>query len=234
MQWTNYDIYWDIPSILGSPQLSSSLPSSRPPLSKISLLTSTVLTFSRPNPSADPTHSTVVIQVSAIYGAYMQTFRTFSLPLSRLSTRPAASTDTPLQDSRLKHENEVVVILRTPMYQKLKKIFLVTSLLKYPWPRKLVVRGWFQGGPGSRLRPDSRFKVEAKLRFGTTSSLWVARDLRKDNYVALKILNEYASKIYRFTGVSTRINNILDSVLGPVHLHSFNENFVDCWLQPDP
>jgi serine/threonine-protein kinase SRPK3 len=38
--------------------------------------------------------------------------------------------------------------------------------------------GWFQGGPGSCLGPDSRFKVEAKLGFGTTSSLWLARDLR--------------------------------------------------------
>jgi serine/threonine-protein kinase SRPK3 len=57
--------------------------------------------------------------------------------------------------------------------------------------------GWFQGGPGSCLGPDSRFKVEAKLGFGTTSSLWLARDLRKDNYVALKILNGYASQLNR-------------------------------------
>ncbi|KAG1869383.1 hypothetical protein DFJ58DRAFT_855632 [Suillus subalutaceus] len=56
----------------------------------------------------------------------MHTFRTFSLPLSLLSTRPAASTDTPLQDSRLKHENEAVVILRTPMYQKLMGYVILT------------------------------------------------------------------------------------------------------------
>ncbi|KAG0693696.1 kinase-like domain-containing protein [Suillus ampliporus] len=57
--------------------------------------------------------------------------------------------------------------------------------------------GWFQGGPGCRLGPDLRFKVEAKLGFGTTSSLWLARDLRKDHYVALKILNGYASQLNR-------------------------------------
>jgi len=37
---------------------------------------------------------------------------------------------------------------------------------------------FFQGGPGCCLGPDSRFKIEAKLRFGTTASLWLASDLR--------------------------------------------------------
>ncbi|KAG2121733.1 kinase-like domain-containing protein [Suillus clintonianus] len=55
--------------------------------------------------------------------------------------------------------------------------------------------GWFQGGPGSLLGPDSCFKVEAKLGWGTTSSLWLARDFRKDRYVALKILSGFASQL---------------------------------------
>ena len=36
--------------------------------------------------------------------------------------------------------------------------------------------GWFQGGPGLTLGPDSRFKLQAKLGFGMTSSVWLARD----------------------------------------------------------
>ncbi|KAG1725893.1 uncharacterized protein EDB91DRAFT_1350621 [Suillus paluster] len=38
---------------------------------------------------------------------------------------------------------------------------------------------------------------EAKLGFGTISSLWLARDLRHDHYVALKILNGYANQLNR-------------------------------------
>ena len=36
--------------------------------------------------------------------------------------------------------------------------------------------GYFQGGPGLKLGPDCRFKLQAKLGFGTTSSVWLARD----------------------------------------------------------
>ena len=36
--------------------------------------------------------------------------------------------------------------------------------------------GYFQGGPGLTFGPDSRFKLEAKLGFGSTSSVWLARD----------------------------------------------------------
>ncbi|KAG1780099.1 isoprenoid synthase domain-containing protein [Suillus placidus] len=37
-----------------------------------------------------------------------------------------------------------------------------------------------------------------------------------------------------FTGVSTRIDDILDNGLNSVHLHSFNENFVNCRPQGNP
>ena len=36
--------------------------------------------------------------------------------------------------------------------------------------------GYFQGGPGLTLGPDCRFKLQAKLGFGTMSSVWLARD----------------------------------------------------------
>jgi serine/threonine-protein kinase SRPK3 len=36
--------------------------------------------------------------------------------------------------------------------------------------------GYFQGGPGLILGPANRFKLQAKLGFGTASSVWLARD----------------------------------------------------------
>jgi serine/threonine-protein kinase SRPK3 len=42
--------------------------------------------------------------------------------------------------------------------------------------------GYFQGGPGLILGPNSRFKLQAKLGFGTTSSVWLARDLMYDSF----------------------------------------------------
>jgi serine/threonine-protein kinase SRPK3 len=36
--------------------------------------------------------------------------------------------------------------------------------------------GYFQGGPGLTLGPDCRFKLQAKLGFGSASSVWLARD----------------------------------------------------------
>ena len=36
--------------------------------------------------------------------------------------------------------------------------------------------GYFQGGPGLTLGPDCRFELKAKLGFGKTSSVWLARD----------------------------------------------------------
>ena len=36
--------------------------------------------------------------------------------------------------------------------------------------------GYFQGGPGLAFGPDCRFKLQAKLGFGTASSVWLARD----------------------------------------------------------
>ena len=41
--------------------------------------------------------------------------------------------------------------------------------------------GWFQGGPGLTLGPDCRFTLQAKLGFGTTSSVWLARDCMYDS-----------------------------------------------------
>ena len=38
--------------------------------------------------------------------------------------------------------------------------------------------GYYQGGPGDRLGPGGRFKLESKLGLGATSSVWMARDLR--------------------------------------------------------
>jgi hypothetical protein len=40
--------------------------------------------------------------------------------------------------------------------------------------------GYFQGGPGLTLGPENRFKLQAKLGFGTTSSVWLARDRMYD------------------------------------------------------
>ena len=37
--------------------------------------------------------------------------------------------------------------------------------------------GYFQGGPGTKLGPNDRFLLQAKLGFGTASSVWLARDL---------------------------------------------------------
>jgi len=36
--------------------------------------------------------------------------------------------------------------------------------------------GYFQGGPGLTFGPDCRLKLQAKLGFGTTSTVWLARD----------------------------------------------------------
>ena len=36
--------------------------------------------------------------------------------------------------------------------------------------------GYFQGGPGLILGPANRYKLQAKLGFGTASSVWLARD----------------------------------------------------------
>jgi hypothetical protein len=40
--------------------------------------------------------------------------------------------------------------------------------------------GYFQGGPGLTFGPDCRFKLQAKLGFGTASSVWLARDCMYD------------------------------------------------------
>ncbi|KAF9480886.1 kinase-like protein [Pholiota conissans] len=53
--------------------------------------------------------------------------------------------------------------------------------------------GYFQGGPGLMLGPGNRFKLQAKLGFGTTSSVWLAHDSIHNKHVAIKILNGYAS-----------------------------------------
>ena len=41
--------------------------------------------------------------------------------------------------------------------------------------------GWFQGSPGLTFGPDCRFTLQAKLGFGTTSSVWLARDSMYDS-----------------------------------------------------
>ncbi|KAG6873941.1 hypothetical protein C0995_008980 [Termitomyces sp. Mi166 len=57
--------------------------------------------------------------------------------------------------------------------------------------------GYFQGGPGQILGPKPGFRIENKLQVGTSGSLWLARDLCKDQFVAIKILIGYASQVNR-------------------------------------
>ena len=74
--------------------------------------------------------------------------------------------------------------------------------------------GYFQGGPGLTLGPDSCFNLQAKLGFGTASSVWIAGDRMygsllhrcrmitdvigpsSDNiHVAIKILTGYTTRL---------------------------------------
>ncbi|KAH7904191.1 kinase-like domain-containing protein [Hygrophoropsis aurantiaca] len=57
--------------------------------------------------------------------------------------------------------------------------------------------GYFQGDPGCSLGPDLRFKLETKLGYGTTSSVWLARDLQNNDCVAIKMLNGCATQLNR-------------------------------------
>ncbi|KAF8335635.1 kinase-like protein [Amanita rubescens] len=57
--------------------------------------------------------------------------------------------------------------------------------------------GYFQGGPGLTFGPDGRFKLQAKLGFGTTSSVWLARDHVDNVHVAIKILTGHATFLNR-------------------------------------
>ncbi|KAF8886015.1 kinase-like domain-containing protein [Infundibulicybe gibba] len=57
--------------------------------------------------------------------------------------------------------------------------------------------GYFQGGPGAAVGSAGRFKIQAKLGYGTTSSVWLAQDNVTKNHVAVKIL----------TGCATRYNH---------------------------
>ncbi|KAH0580374.1 hypothetical protein H2248_001875 [Termitomyces sp. 'cryptogamus'] len=57
--------------------------------------------------------------------------------------------------------------------------------------------GFYQGGPGQLLGPKPGFRIVGKLGAGTTATLWLARDLRNDNFVAIKILSGYASQLNR-------------------------------------
>ncbi|KAF8814548.1 kinase-like protein [Phlegmacium glaucopus] len=57
--------------------------------------------------------------------------------------------------------------------------------------------GYFQGGPGLMLGPANRFKLQAKLGFGTASSVWLARDCIDNTHVAIKILTGYATHLNR-------------------------------------
>jgi len=55
--------------------------------------------------------------------------------------------------------------------------------------------GYFQGGPGLVIGPNNRFLIQAKLGFGTASSVWLARDLSENKHVAIKILSGYATQL---------------------------------------
>ncbi|PPQ72735.1 hypothetical protein CVT26_003021 [Gymnopilus dilepis] len=57
--------------------------------------------------------------------------------------------------------------------------------------------GYFQGRPGLVFGPDKRFKLQTKLGFGTTSSVWLARDSIRDTHVAIKILSGFATSLNR-------------------------------------
>ncbi|CAA7266685.1 unnamed protein product [Cyclocybe aegerita] len=55
--------------------------------------------------------------------------------------------------------------------------------------------GYFQGGPGQRLGLEGRYEIVQKLGYGTTSSVWLAKDHMKDTFTALKILSGYCSQL---------------------------------------
>ena len=55
--------------------------------------------------------------------------------------------------------------------------------------------GYFQGGPGLTLGPNSRFKLQAKLGFGTTSSVWLARDHMYDFSIAFTLHDRHVSPL---------------------------------------
>ncbi|KAF8911091.1 kinase-like domain-containing protein [Gymnopilus junonius] len=57
--------------------------------------------------------------------------------------------------------------------------------------------GYFQGSPGLSFGPANRFYLQAKLGFGTASSVWLARDCIDDTHVAIKILTGYATQLNR-------------------------------------
>ena len=42
--------------------------------------------------------------------------------------------------------------------------------------------GYFQGGPGLTFGPENRFRLQAKLGFGTASSVWLAQDNMYDSF----------------------------------------------------
>lgn len=55
--------------------------------------------------------------------------------------------------------------------------------------------GYFQGIPNDVVGPDARFHLQAKLGFGTNSSVWLTKDSQLGRYVALKILTGHASRL---------------------------------------
>ncbi|KAF8650644.1 hypothetical protein AX16_005142 [Volvariella volvacea WC 439] len=55
--------------------------------------------------------------------------------------------------------------------------------------------GFFQGGVGDVLGPDGRYEVKQKLGYGTTSSVWLAKDNVLNQFVALKVLSGTVSAL---------------------------------------
>ena len=59
--------------------------------------------------------------------------------------------------------------------------------------------GFFQGGPGHTIGPEDRYELQAKLGWGTTSTVWLAKDRAASSeykkHVTIKILAGYATKL---------------------------------------
>ncbi|KAG6902111.1 hypothetical protein C0995_004292 [Termitomyces sp. Mi166 len=93
--------------------------------------------------------------------------------------------------------------------------------------------GYFQDGPGSTLGPQNRYKVEAKLGFGATSSVWLARDDVEKGYVSIKILTGKATQLNEKNFGELEVYQLLSKVTPSIHTPRLLDHFTHPGIEDD-
>lgn len=102
--------------------------------------------------------------------------------------------------------------------------------------------GFFQGGPGHAIGPRDRYELQAKLGWGTTSTVWLAKDRHAsgedDQHVTIKILAGYATELNKSSIIfrELEIAKMLASQKaesGRKHVARIQDHFIERGLDKD-